>query len=213
MPVLTITWRDGALDLIDQTRLPNELVHITCRDVETVAEAIEQLRVRGAPAIGIAAAYGVVVGAQLAADKQPDAFRASVLETIDRLAATRPTAVNLFWALERMRRVLDDSAHTTNGQMVDSLLAMGVTFAVIQLVSIGAAIAMLCHKDALDGAALNTKACLPEAAWALSSQLHPGAGRTGKRYVVVASCALEAPNAGETLRALARQHELLSVAA
>ena len=127
MPVLTITWRDGALDLIDQTRLPNELVHITCRDVETVAEAIEQLRVRGAPAIGVAAAYGVVVGAQLAADKQPNAFRASVLETIDRLAATRPTAVNLFWALERMRRVLDDSAHTTNGQMVDSLLAMATS--------------------------------------------------------------------------------------
>ncbi len=124
MPVATIAWRDGALELIDQTRLPNELVHITCRDVETVAEAIEQLRVRGAPAIGVAAAYGVVVGAQLAADKQPEAFRTSVLETIDRLAATRPTAVNLFWALERMRLVLDESADAANGQIIDSLLAM-----------------------------------------------------------------------------------------
>ena len=66
---------------------------------------------------------------------------------------------------------------------------------------------------ALDGAQLNTRACVPEAAWALSTQLHPALGKTGKRYVVVASCALEAPNAGDTLQQLARQHELSNAAA
>ena len=64
MPVATLTWENNALRLIDQTQLPVDLVHIECRDVETVAEAIQSLRVRGAPAIGVAAAYGVVIGAQ-----------------------------------------------------------------------------------------------------------------------------------------------------
>ena len=124
MPVQTLLWRDGALDLIDQTLLPTEVVHITCRDVETVAEAIEQLRVRGAPAIGVAAAYGVVVGAQRAVGEAPDEFRRQVLETVDRLAATRPTAVNLFWALERMRRLFEASKGEDNGTVVDRLLEM-----------------------------------------------------------------------------------------
>ena len=123
MPVQTLMWQDGALVLIDQTLLPGDLVHITCRDVETVAEAIEQLRVRGAPAIGVAAAYGVVVGAQQAVDDTAD-FHGQVLKTIDRLAATRPTAVNLFWALERMRRVLDDNAREESGLVVERLLEM-----------------------------------------------------------------------------------------
>ena len=66
MPVQTLKWQDDALVLLDQTRLPQELVYKTCRDVETVAQAIEVLMVRGAPAIGLAAAYGVVVGALMA---------------------------------------------------------------------------------------------------------------------------------------------------
>ena len=66
MPVQTLKWRDDALVLLDQTRLPEEVVYLTCRDVETVAQAIEELKLRGAPAIGITAAYGVVIGAQQA---------------------------------------------------------------------------------------------------------------------------------------------------
>ncbi|MEX2175010.1 MAG: S-methyl-5-thioribose-1-phosphate isomerase [Pirellulaceae bacterium] len=91
----------GHLALLDQTRLPTELVEIECRDVAAVWEAIKQLRVRGAPAIGIAAAYGVVLGLQQAGDDA--ALAARLAEVTDYLATSRPTAVNLFWALDRMR--------------------------------------------------------------------------------------------------------------
>ncbi len=106
MAVCTMKWEENALEMIDQTRLPQELVHIRCEDVETVAEAIESLRVRGAPAIGVAAAYGVVVGAQEGLANGQGAV-AGARTGIDRLARTRPTAVNLFWALNRMGALLD----------------------------------------------------------------------------------------------------------
>lgn len=95
--VETLRWvgnENGHLVLIDQTRLPTELVEIECRTVEAVWEAIKQLRVRGAPAIGISAAYGTVVGLQSGR---------SLEEVTSYLASSRPTAVNLFWALERMK--------------------------------------------------------------------------------------------------------------
>lgn len=103
--VETMIWEggtDGHLDLIDQTKLPNDLVRIECRDVETVWEAIKMLRVRGAPAIGIAAAYGVVVGLQTVDDDEHRFFD-RLSEVVDYLATSRPTAVNLFWALDRMK--------------------------------------------------------------------------------------------------------------
>ncbi|MEQ8787794.1 MAG: S-methyl-5-thioribose-1-phosphate isomerase [Pirellulaceae bacterium] len=105
--VETLHWEgdaDGHLVLIDQTRLPLECVELACRDVETVWEAIKSLRVRGAPAIGIAAAYGVCVGLQTAADGDQATLLARLKEVADYLATSRPTAVNLFWALERMTR-------------------------------------------------------------------------------------------------------------
>ena len=94
---------NDALRLIDQTLLPEEYKFITCRDVGTVAEAIVSLRVRGAPAIGVAAAYGVVIAAQEAIARNAD-FDHYVAESIQKLAQTRPTAVNLFWALDRQER-------------------------------------------------------------------------------------------------------------
>ena len=97
-PIEWIGGTDGHLRLIDQTRLPAELVHVDCRTVEQVWEAVKTLRVRGAPAIGVAAAYGVVIGA---------AAGRAVGEVCDYLATSRPTAVNLFWALDRMRTRAD----------------------------------------------------------------------------------------------------------
>lgn len=108
----TLHWigeTDGHLKLIDQTLLPLELCEIDCRDVETVFEAIRSLRVRGAPAIGVAAAYGMVIGAQQAAAGHADQFFEALNFAAERLATSRPTAVNLFWAIERMRRVADDA--------------------------------------------------------------------------------------------------------
>jgi len=92
---------DGHLVLIDQTLLPVTFQEIACRSVEQVWEAIKELRVRGAPAIGIAAAYGVCIGLQQAADKAGRLDR--LQEVCDFLSTSRPTAVNLFWALDRMR--------------------------------------------------------------------------------------------------------------
>ncbi len=103
----TLHWvgkQDGCLRMIDQTRLPLEFVEIECRDVEAVWEAVKMLRVRGAPAIGIAAAYGVCVGLQTVSNCQDEAdFFGRLDEVTDYLATSRPTAVNLFWALERMK--------------------------------------------------------------------------------------------------------------
>lgn len=104
----TLRWigdATGHLELIDQTLLPVELRTIACRDVETVWEAIKRLRVRGAPAIGIAAAYGVVVGLQPVAGAPEAEFFARLDDVTERLAGSRPTAVNLFWALDRVKRV------------------------------------------------------------------------------------------------------------
>ncbi|MFN9878211.1 MAG: S-methyl-5-thioribose-1-phosphate isomerase [Planctomycetota bacterium] len=98
---------DGQLWLLDQTRLPAELFEFPCPNVQTVWEAIRQLKVRGAPAIGIAAAYGVVTGMQEhleSVSELPSAAAQSLLDQVcDYLATSRPTAVNLFWALDRMR--------------------------------------------------------------------------------------------------------------
>ncbi|HBT78331.1 MAG TPA: S-methyl-5-thioribose-1-phosphate isomerase [Planctomycetaceae bacterium] len=102
--VETLTYKDGVLTLIDQTLLPVELRKIDCRDLESVWEAIKMLRVRGAPAIGIAAAYGVCVGLQTAGtNPSKEAFFRRLDEVIPYLASSRPTAVNLFWALDRMK--------------------------------------------------------------------------------------------------------------
>ena len=94
---------DGHLRLLDQTRLPVEETYIDCHDPERLWRAIRELSVRGAPAIGVAAAYGVVLGVQPATEL--DAARGALLRVCEYLATSRPTAVNLFWALDRMRRV------------------------------------------------------------------------------------------------------------
>jgi len=96
----TIRWDDAGVVMIDQRRLPREEVYVTCRDHREVAEAIRNMTIRGAPAIGVAAAMGVALGVARSPDPEAD------FETIcATLAATRPTAVNLFWALERMKRL------------------------------------------------------------------------------------------------------------
>jgi methylthioribose-1-phosphate isomerase len=92
--VETIEWTDAGVVMIDQTRLPREQVFVTCRSYVEVAVAIRSMVIRGAPAIGVAAAMGVALGVQEDADFE------RVCET---LASTRPTAVNLFWAIDRMR--------------------------------------------------------------------------------------------------------------
>lgn len=106
--VATLHWEggiDGRLIMIDQTLLPVEFKEIECPDVETVWEAIKSLRVRGAPAIGVSAGYGVCVGLQTVIGQSDEAIFARLKEVCEYLATSRPTAVNLFWALDRMQAV------------------------------------------------------------------------------------------------------------
>jgi methylthioribose-1-phosphate isomerase len=101
----TITWENGEVVLIDQRKLPAEETYIRCRSVDCVAEAIETMVIRGAPAIGVAAAYGVALGLRmLEKDEDLDARFDGIYKRLER---TRPTARNLFWALERMKGVFD----------------------------------------------------------------------------------------------------------
>lgn len=102
----TIRFRPGVLDLLDQTCLPGRSVRRQCRTVGEVHEAIRELAVRGAPAIGIAAAYGVA----LARDPRGRPTRQAFLDAVRLLATSRPTAVNLFWALRRVREVIERTA-------------------------------------------------------------------------------------------------------
>jgi methylthioribose-1-phosphate isomerase len=101
--VLPIVWRTDHIAMLDQTLLPGEERWLELRDEHQVAEAIKTMRVRGAPAIGVAAAYGVALAAHLSSAAEIEALLRDVDTAVEGLAVTRPTAVNLFWALERMR--------------------------------------------------------------------------------------------------------------
>jgi methylthioribose-1-phosphate isomerase len=98
----TIEWKNEKLVLIDQTLLPNEIVYEEFETPESVWEAIKVMKVRGAPAIGVTAAYGVYLGIRNAAESSFEDFWVELKKCSDYLASSRPTAVNLFWALERM---------------------------------------------------------------------------------------------------------------
>ena len=108
--------------MIDQTRLPAEEIYRTCRDYEEVAEAIRSMVIRGAPAIGVAAAMGVALGIKNSAAQTISELRGDFERIAETLSRTRPTAVNLFWAIERMRKVFEASlaAHNTDAQVVEA---------------------------------------------------------------------------------------------
>jgi len=121
----TIEWvggLDGCARMVDQTRLPGELAFIACNDVDTMWEAIRVLRVRGAPAIGVAAAMGVVLGVRNCKGKKPHEFIDHLERVCEYLASSRPTAVNLTWALDRQRRVVMSMPDATIMALKETLL-------------------------------------------------------------------------------------------
>ena len=112
MPLPTIEWDggvNGRIRLIDQTLLPNELKYVYCEDIKSIWHAIKTLMVRGAPAIGIAGAMGVVLGIKEVQAKDADAFLKELKRVTTYLGSSRPTAVNLFWGLARMERVAQEN--------------------------------------------------------------------------------------------------------
>ena len=116
----TLRWRDGKLELIDQRLLPGEVRYVACDSAQAVANAIRNMTVRGAPAIGCAAAYGIALEATRVSGCGE--FDASLQLAFRTLAESRPTAVNLFWSLERMRRKRDENRGAAPAQIANALL-------------------------------------------------------------------------------------------
>ncbi|MEJ7595989.1 MAG: S-methyl-5-thioribose-1-phosphate isomerase, partial [Planctomycetaceae bacterium] len=122
----TLCWTgdaNGQLQLLDQTRLPLYVENIICTTAEEVWSAIKVLKVRGAPAIGVAAAYGLVIGLQASRHAAVDEFLREVDRVASYLATSRPTAVNLFWALDRMQAITRNHDAFTAAEIHDRLLA------------------------------------------------------------------------------------------
>ena len=115
----TIDWQDGTVVMVDQRKLPAQEVYVRCKTANQVARAIKTMVIRGAPAIGVAAAMGLALGVHRSTAKGTSQLATEFYKFCDVLAATRPTAVNLFWAIDRMKRTFSHAARS--GQSPDEL--------------------------------------------------------------------------------------------
>jgi methylthioribose-1-phosphate isomerase len=115
----TIEWRDDAVVMIDQRKLPAEEIYVSCRTAVEVARAIKTMVIRGAPAIGVAAAMGLALGVKQSKVTGTQKLAADFYKLCELMAATRPTAVNLFWAIERVKQSF--AAGVTAGESVEQL--------------------------------------------------------------------------------------------
>src|SRR5687767_15212076 len=115
----TIEWKGDAVLMIDQRKLPSAEVYVSCKTAAEVAKAIKTMVIRGAPAIGVAAAMGIAVGMTRSRATGTKQFTTEFQKTCELMAGTRPTAVNLFWAIERMKKSFAAAAH--EGQSVDEI--------------------------------------------------------------------------------------------
>ena len=182
--VPTVEWKDGTVRLLDQSRLPGEVAFLDCRDYQEVGQAIKELKVRGAPAIGVTAAMGVALGAKALGMTHYDEFARAVSAICDHLAATRPTAVNLFWAIERMKRTLVALRDRPVAEIKDRLVqesqrileedialnqAMGRHGA--ELIRDGQTILTHCNAGALATAGYGTALGVIRAAWAQGKRI------------------------------------------
>ena len=115
----TIEWKDDAIVMIDQRKLPSVEVYVSCRTANDVAKAIKMMVIRGAPAIGVAAAMGIALGMRRSKATGTRQFTTEFQKLCELMAATRPTAVNLFWAIEQMKHTFAEAAQS--GSSVDQL--------------------------------------------------------------------------------------------
>lgn len=189
--VPTVEWKNGAVRLLDQSRLPAQVEFLDCRDVDSVAIAIRELKVRGAPAIGVTAAMGVALGAQSVVADQYDDFAKQLTVICDRLGATRPTAVNLFWAIERMKRKLSElrgkpisdikAALSAESQAIldeDIALCKAMGKHGAALIATGQTILTHCNAGALATAGYGTALGVVRAAWEQGKKIHVIADET-----------------------------------
>ena len=187
----TVEWKNGAVRLLDQSRLPGTVEFLDCRDYRMVADAIRHLKVRGAPAIGVTAAMGVALGAQAVTATSYDEFAKAVAGICDELAATRPTAVNLFWAIERMKRTLAElrtkpvseikcALIEESQRILDEDIAMNKAMGKhgAALVQSGQTILTHCNAGALATAGYGTALGVIRAAWEEGKKISVLAGET-----------------------------------
>jgi len=120
--IKTIIWKNNTVVLIDQRALPLAERHVACKSYKEVISAIKDLTVRGAPAIGVAAAMGAALGALHLPSLSPKEFRRIFFAICDEIAQARPTARNLFWALEHMKNSFDQSKHSSQRELVNELV-------------------------------------------------------------------------------------------
>ncbi len=106
MKFKTIAWKGDRVRILDQRKLPQEVRYLDCRNASSVAEAIRTMAIRGAPAIGVAAAMGIALGAKKIRSNQPETFDKTLEKVCHEMSQTRPTAVNLFWAVDRMKKII-----------------------------------------------------------------------------------------------------------
>lgn len=189
--VPTVEWKDGAVRLLDQSRLPESVEFLDCREYQAVARAIVELKVRGAPAIGVTAAMGVALGAQSVKATSWNEFETGVLFICSQLAATRPTAVNLFWAIERMKRRLVElrsqpiasikAALITESQAIldeDIALCKAIGRHGAELIKDGQTVLTHCNAGALATAGYGTALGVIRAAWEQGKQIRVIADET-----------------------------------
>ncbi len=187
----TVEWKDGIVRLLDQSLLPGRTEILECQDVEAVVSAIRELRVRGAPAIGVTAAMGVALGAQAARETDAQTFEQTVLTVCSQLAATRPTAVNLFWAIKRMKGVFMASRGRTvqeiQSRLVQEALAIQCEDIAMcktigqhgaSLIKHGQNILTHCNAGALATAGYGTALGVVRAAWAQGKKIRVFADET-----------------------------------
>jgi len=191
MILKSVEWKENMIRVLDQTRLPSEVVYVDCIHVEKVAQAIKALWVRGAPAIGIAAAYGVALAAQTIRADSFDRFYEHLLPSCTLLAATRPTALNLFWAIDRMKKValahrdrtLEDirqillsEAHTILQEDIQANHAIGKYGA--DFIQTGDGVLTHCHTGGLATGGYGTALGIIRYAWEDHKQIAVYAGET-----------------------------------
>src|SRR5438105_12209455 len=121
--IKTLEWTNGGVRFLDQTKLPTQEVYVTCKSYQEVAEAIRSMVVRGAPAIGVAAAMGIALGVRDSAAKNVAELQAEFEQISKVIGETRPTAVNLFWAIERMRKLLKSKLALPVAEIKQKLVA------------------------------------------------------------------------------------------
>jgi methylthioribose-1-phosphate isomerase len=189
MQIDALEWRDGHLVIIDQTQLPENLNQIALATLEDVEEAIRSLRVRGAPAIGIAAAYGAYLGVRDLQESDYNAFAKMAAEVLARLKATRPTAVNLPWAMAQMESIIAaetlvraakariiQQAQKIHADDRERSRRIGLNGA--KLISQGCRILTHCNTGILVGGGMGTALACIYQAWAEHGELHVYADET-----------------------------------